>query len=160
MKLLSKMMPAVLFLSVALFSEEEPRRFFFNEMNHQDFLKIFEDKSTSSIIEVQEGTRLPIRLEGTGSVFSIEEPENAFTSIVIKQPFYVKINHSQTTADCSACDGEGSKDPVTELLFSKDLVNWQSFEDCFTGDINMGVFTDESNPYPVAKLSVELEFAK
>ena len=156
MKLLSKVIPAALvFLSANLFSIE-PVRFFLHEMKHQDFIEAFKS-NTSTIIKVEVGTRLPITLESSSSVFSIESSESAVAAIVVNMPLYVKIAYPETGADCFLCDGAEDAVSQVEMLFSQDQVTWKSFEELFTGNIFVAVSAEEEQASPFAKVCIDLE---
>jgi hypothetical protein len=157
MKLLSSLLCGATLLTSCLFSEET-KEYLLNEMTHQDFIEIFDKHAPSTIIKIEEGTKLPISITSNSSVFSIELSEDCYSSFVINKPLYVKVQNSPTSEDCSLCSGDSSGAFETTMLFSQDQQSWKPFEELFTGNIFTGITTDEQHLYPTAKISVDLEF--
>ncbi|MBM3192378.1 MAG: hypothetical protein FJZ63_07005 [Chlamydiae bacterium] len=145
-----------------LVCSDEPRIVSSLTMTEEDFLDLLQDP-TSLQIRVEEGTRFSLRLKVNSPVVDLEA-ENPLGTVVVKAPFYVKLDtfegfsHEALEEAC-----ELSVDALkeflmknTQLLFSLDQITWKSFDTLLGGNLQANIFTEETTRQHVVDFLLDL----
>lgn len=142
----------------------EDRTILFQEMTEEDLLDLLQDPS-STIIKIDEGTNLPIKLTMNSPVIAFDSASPLGT-LVVKEPFYIKMetfegfSHEalEEAADLSIDSLKEFLMNNTQLLFSLDQVSWKTFEGFLGGNLQANIVIEEDSKQPMAEFLLDLYF--
>ena len=97
------------------------------DVSKELFQEFLDGKNDQVIMELREGTSLPLKLHVEGDFISLAGNEEPL-ELCIKRTCYIR------------CTGPGS------FIFSLDGGKWHPFSDFFTGMITMALHTEEESP--------------
>ncbi|MEI8300760.1 MAG: hypothetical protein WCG10_04010 [Chlamydiota bacterium] len=152
-----------LLTNIPNYSSEE-HTVLFQEMTEEDLLDLLQDPS-STIIKIDEGTNLPIKLTINSPVIAFESASPLGT-LIVKEPFYVKMetfegfSHEalEEAADLSIDSLKEFLMKNTQLLFSLDQITWKNFESFLGGNLQANIFVEEDSKQPMAEFLFDLYF--
>ena len=142
---------------------DEPRIVSSLTMTEEDFLDLLQDP-TSLHIRVEGGTRFSLRLKVNSPIVDLEA-ENPLGTVVVKAPFYVKLDTFEGFShEALEAASELSVDALkeflmenTRLLFSLDQITWKSLDTLVEGGLQANIFTEENARQHVADLLLDLQ---
>lgn len=132
-----------------------------SELTNNHFVNVIDSNILSkeygeeTIVKVEAGTKLPLKLDISGPLLSIEHSASP-PILVVDQTFYIKILPLLAPNGCIYCGGD---EPIgsPQFLFSHDALCWSSFEEFFGGTLNTSVIIDEETAQPVANISLDVQ---